>query len=113
VRRGKPEPPARDPHPDGRVEVELLRVIGLLRSAARTEARLDDITARLRESDRDRYKFAGRQERRFDDLGRQADGLREERADLEAQLASLHEEAARRLADLGNDAAYLGAVRLE
>jgi hypothetical protein len=114
VRRGKgqqPEPPARDPHPDGRVEAELLRVISLLRSAARIEDRLDDIMAQLRETDGDRFRKAGRAPLRFNALGQQADGLRQERTRLEAQLGPLHEDAARRLEALGDDAAYLGPAR--
>jgi hypothetical protein len=103
--------PARDPHPDGRVEAELLRVIGLLRAAARIEARLNDIVALLRAIDQERYRRAGRASGRFRALGDQAGNLRSERAELEAHLPALHEDAARRLEALGDDATYLGGVR--
>jgi predicted nucleic acid-binding Zn-ribbon protein len=104
----KPPPPAlpaRVPHPDGRVEAELQRVMALQRQVARTEARVGDINRELNllaQKIRVNYGSSG-----MHDLTSLSATLREERDALEAELAPLHDEISKRLADLGEDALLL------
>jgi predicted nucleic acid-binding Zn-ribbon protein len=104
----KPSPPAlpvRVPHPDGRVEAELQRVMAMQRTALRAESRVGDINQELRllaQKIRANYGSRG-----MHDLTGLSSALREERDALEAGLAPLHDEISKRLADLGEDALLL------
>jgi len=49
--RRTPPPPPRKPHPDGRLEAELQRVMALQRQVRRIEARLEDIRVQRRRLD--------------------------------------------------------------
>lgn len=103
-----PGPPQRKPHPDSRVEAELQRVMSLQRAIGRAERRIEDIRVL-------RLSLEKRAERRYDsgsaatgdDLARQSASLREERDALEAQLPAMHDEIAKCLAELGDDALAL------
>jgi hypothetical protein len=107
-RQPTPLLPERTPHPDGRMEAELQRVLALLRAVDRTEARLNDIRVQRQGLDAKASRHASRGDAHALSLVRgQADRLREERDALEAELPPLYDEIARRLADLGDDAAYL------
>jgi aminoglycoside phosphotransferase (APT) family kinase protein len=99
--------PARVPHPDGRVEAELQRVLSMRRAAGRIETRLGDILRTLREVDADRFRHSGGNEVRAQSLARFAEELRGERVKLEAELPALQEELSERLAALGGDAILL------
>jgi hypothetical protein len=101
----KPPPPARVPHPDGQVEAELQRVMALQRAGRRRESRVEDINRELRllaQKIRSSYGSSG-----IHDLTSLSATLREERDALEAELAPLHDEISKRLADLGEDALLL------
>lgn len=86
--------------PDGRVEAQLQRVLSLYRAVERTERRVEDIRREQGEVD---YKIRNGFER-----GSQARTLRSERDELEAFIRTRHEEIAKLLGDLGEDAAFLG-----
>jgi predicted nucleic acid-binding Zn-ribbon protein len=108
----KPPPPrelpARVPHPDGQVEAELQRVMALQRQVARIETRLADIRDQrlvLEASAHARDNNGSWSEAQR--LLAQSAALREERDALEAELAPLHDEISKRLADLGEDALLL------
>jgi hypothetical protein len=104
-RNTQPPPAERKPHPDSRVEAELQRVLALQRAITRTEARLKNVRDAQWRVDEDLREYAGQSP--VQDLAKQAGELRKERADLEASLLPMHEEIARRLADLGDYALYL------
>jgi hypothetical protein len=99
--------PLRQPHPDGGVEAELQRVIGLQRAVARTEARIEDIRRAQVKLDHDIRSSARDYMVNSSILERQAKVLREEREALEAQVRGTQEEVSRRLAALGTDASLL------
>jgi len=109
--RRTPPPSQRSPHPDGRKEAELQRVLSLFAAAARTAARLDTILFTQAEVDRTRRLDAGYAG--FSDLADLAAELREERTELEDRIAAAHEEIAQRLEKLGDDACYLGEIPYE
>jgi seryl-tRNA synthetase len=104
--RRVPQAPPRQPHPDGRTEAELQRVLALQRAAQRTEDRIEDIRGEQKRLGTSIRKAAG-SEYTSTDLREQARVLRGERRDLEAQVAWMHAEITRRLAELGDGAVYL------
>jgi hypothetical protein len=104
----KQREPARRPHPDGRVEAELLRVLAQQRAAGRVEARLEDIRAHLGKLDRSRHRaIRGGSAAVASAYAGQSADLQGERTALEKELAALHDDMVERLARLGNDAVYL------
>ena len=105
--RRKPAVPPRQPHPDGRIEAELQRVIALQRSVQRTEARIEDIRGAQARVDTDVRMSAGDTYMSTSDLVKQATVLREERRELEERVAAVHDEISRRLTELGDGAVYL------
>lgn len=105
-RKPPPPPPQRKPHPDGRVEAQLQRVLSLYAAVSRTEHRIEDIRreqssidTRVRENAAYPSGMAA---------ARQAVVLRQERRELEEFIRARHEEITKLLADLGEDAAFLG-----
>lgn len=103
-----PPPPQRKPHPDSRVEAELQRVLSLQRAIERTERRIEDIRGqRLSLEELAERRYSGGSTVIANNLTRQSATLREERDALEAQLPLLHDEIAKRLAELGDDALAL------
>jgi predicted RNase H-like nuclease (RuvC/YqgF family) len=87
------------PHPDGRVEAQLQRVLSLYAAIERTEDRIGDIRYEQRALDAKIRLGFQREE--------QAAMLRRERTQLEAFITDKHESVARLMADLGEDATFL------
>ena len=108
-RRTAPAPPARRPHPDPRVEAELQRIISLRKAIARKEADLGQIQAMVA-----KLRDSARQNPNTDTTcgeGGRLDQIRDyqrETEDLEAGVAGLHDEIAKRITALSDtDIAYL------
>jgi hypothetical protein len=104
--RRAPAPP-RKPHPDGRVEAQLQRVLSLYAAVTRTEDRIGDIRLEQALLDSKIRTSAGYYSNVRDAVA-QAAVLRTERNRLEAVISARHEEAAKLLGELGKDAAFLG-----
>lgn len=101
------KPPARQPHPDSRIEAELQRVLALQRAAARTEAVVAGLNSEAAKMD----AFARRNAHSYDAAGYssvRARELRNQAAEQEERVSKLHDEIAKRLEALGEDALWLG-----
>lgn len=101
------KPPARQPHPDARIEAELQRVLALQRSAARTEAVIDRLNSEAGKMD----TYARKHPHLYgsaEGSSARAQELRDEAAEQEERVAKLHDEIAKRLEALGEDALWLG-----
>jgi hypothetical protein len=108
LRRQPPPQPQRTPHPDSRVEAELQRVLSIQRAIGRIERRIEDIRVqRLILEELAARRYNGGSTHIADELARQSGILREERDALEAELPLMHDEIAKRLAELGDDALAL------
>jgi DNA topoisomerase VI subunit B len=102
-----PPPPERIPHPDGRIEAELQRVLALQRSAQRVESRLEAIHARVEDLEATAARKMSGSPSAAHDLLSMRPMLQAEARALEESLPALHDEIAKRLAGLGDDAVML------
>jgi hypothetical protein len=106
-RRSPPPPEPRRPHPDGRVEAQLQRVLSLYSAVDRTAARIGSITSEQEKLD-DKIRASAGYGVTTGHLHAQARELRAERTRLEAFISARHEEITELLTELGEDAAFLG-----
>jgi len=100
--------PQRRPHPDPKVEAELLRIVSLRGMVARKEAHLESLYREVSNVNRDmrRYPDSDAHERRVD----LADDLGEKVTAGEEDVQRLHDDIAKRITALSDtDLSYLPA----
>jgi hypothetical protein len=102
---GRRRPKPRKPHPDARVEAQLQKVLSRYAAIERAAGRLSDVRDEQKRVDVKYRDCVGYRD--VTDITAQAERLRTERTDLEAFIARNHDENAKQLADLGDDALRL------
>jgi hypothetical protein len=95
--------PARRPHPDPRIEAELQRIISLRSSIARQEDAAAHATAEAVRADRQAGRVEQHGPHHSDHYAQRAQKLRAIAAQAEAEITSIHDEIAKRIAALSDD----------
>lgn len=97
------KPLARRPHPDPRIEAELLRIISLRSSIARQEEAAAHATAEAVRADRQAGRVEKHGAQYSDRYAQRAQELWAIAARAEAEITSIHDEIAKRIAALTDD----------
>jgi len=97
------KPLARRPHPDARIEAELQRIISLRSSIARQQEAAAHAAAEAVRADRQAGRVEQHGALHSDRYAQRAQELRAIAAQAEAEITSIHEEIAKRIAALGDD----------